>query len=194
MDRDLKLNSIDRYVKSSPRFVLEEHGHCEVPAGCGGAVLRWRDPRNEIPVHLELSLVGAGIEAALVDGLQVRTTRLLLAPGRHEVTVDLVANDGATAQLLFIARVEEPPDAMPLLISWEGQGWQWAPLAEAGHEEAGHEEAGAWRPLVPGELPAGEKPAYSVQKLLEAGAEPLTTPGRVSRLRLRATFDVPAGG
>jgi hypothetical protein len=32
MDRDLKLNSIDRYVKSSPRFVLEEHGHCEVPA------------------------------------------------------------------------------------------------------------------------------------------------------------------
>jgi hypothetical protein len=31
-DRDLKLNSLSRYSKESPLLILEEHGHCEVPA------------------------------------------------------------------------------------------------------------------------------------------------------------------
>jgi sulfatase modifying factor 1 len=35
--------------------VLEAHSHCEVPAGCGGVVLQWRNPsaglRNETPNH-----------------------------------------------------------------------------------------------------------------------------------------------
>lgn len=49
MSRDLELNSIDRYVKSSPRFVLEEHSHCEVPAGCGGGVWEWTADRHMAP-------------------------------------------------------------------------------------------------------------------------------------------------
>ena len=51
-DRELKLNSISRSSKQSPRLVLEEHGHCEVPAGCGGVVLRWRGHDDPIPVKL----------------------------------------------------------------------------------------------------------------------------------------------
>jgi hypothetical protein len=38
--KDLRLNSLSRYTKRSPEYVLEEHSHCEVPAGCGGVVLR----------------------------------------------------------------------------------------------------------------------------------------------------------
>lgn len=52
-DRELKLNSISRFSKQSPRLVLEEHGHCEVPAGCGGVVLRWRGADD--PIALKLS-------------------------------------------------------------------------------------------------------------------------------------------
>lgn len=43
------LNSIDRFRKRPQRFVLEEHGHCEIPAGCGGVVLRWRNPQAAVP-------------------------------------------------------------------------------------------------------------------------------------------------
>ena len=42
MADEQRLNSVDRFRKKSERLVLEEHGHCEVPAGCGGVVLRWR--------------------------------------------------------------------------------------------------------------------------------------------------------
>ncbi len=50
-DKGLNLNNLDRYTKLSPRFVLEEYSHCEVPAGCGGIVLRWRNPEVGIPIE-----------------------------------------------------------------------------------------------------------------------------------------------
>ena len=42
-DRQLRINTLSRYRGRPPRLVLEEHNHCEVPAGCGGVVLRWRN-------------------------------------------------------------------------------------------------------------------------------------------------------
>jgi len=51
-DRELKLNSLSRYQKNSPQFILEAHGHCEVPAGCGGVVLRWWNPSQGVPVQM----------------------------------------------------------------------------------------------------------------------------------------------
>ena len=32
----LRLNTLNRFRKHSPRLLLEEYSHCEVPAGCGG--------------------------------------------------------------------------------------------------------------------------------------------------------------
>jgi hypothetical protein len=54
-EQELKLNGISRYSKRSPRLVLEEYGHCEVPAGCGGVVLRWRKPNQPVPALLSES-------------------------------------------------------------------------------------------------------------------------------------------
>jgi hypothetical protein len=51
MNADLSLNSIDRYRKRSNRLILEEHRSCELPAGCGGVVLRWG--RVGIPLKFE---------------------------------------------------------------------------------------------------------------------------------------------
>jgi len=77
--RDLKLNSI-RYVKESSRLVLEEHGHCEVPAGCGGVVLRWRQ-RAQVPIEIWIYTL-ASLSAHL-DGSPLRSGRPLVGPGDH---------------------------------------------------------------------------------------------------------------
>ena len=58
MSDDLRLNSIDRYRKRSDRLILEEHSSCEVPAGCGGVVLRWGRPDGGIPVSMRVSQLG----------------------------------------------------------------------------------------------------------------------------------------
>lgn len=87
MAREPELNSLDRYVKSSPRFVLEEHGHCEVPAGCGGAVLRWRNRFTSIAVELSIAVVGAEDWDVLIDGEPPRSARPLLSPGRHVLMI-----------------------------------------------------------------------------------------------------------
>lgn len=183
VDRDLKLNSIDRYTKSSPRFLLEEHSHCEVPAGCGGAVLRWRDPRHEVPVLMKIAVLGGKSQGVLVDGTPPRTSRDLYPPGRHEVMIDLAAADDATAQLLFLARAGDAEEAPLLAVTGAGT-WQWTDLDDS---------AAAWLDLVPGTLDADQEQQWAVRRLREGGAEPLTTPTRVARLRVRAAFDLPAG-
>lgn len=52
--RDLVVNDLSRYEKSSARLVLEDYSSCEVPAGCGGGILRWIDPREALPLTLHL--------------------------------------------------------------------------------------------------------------------------------------------
>jgi hypothetical protein len=46
MSGEQRLNSLDRFRKQPGRLVLEEHSHCQVPAGCGGGVLRRRNPQE----------------------------------------------------------------------------------------------------------------------------------------------------
>jgi hypothetical protein len=82
-DRDLKLNSI-RYVKESPGLVLEEHGHCEVPAGCGGVILRWRE-RSRIPIQIWLH-TGAS-KTVYLDGKVLDSGRPLVGPGEHVLAI-----------------------------------------------------------------------------------------------------------
>jgi hypothetical protein len=183
VDRDLKLNSIDRYAKSSPRFLLEEHSHCEVPAGCGGAVLRWRDPQHEVPVLMKIAVAGGQSQRVLIDGAAPRTSRDLYEPGEHEVTIDIDAADDATAQFLFLARAGDAEKG-PLLLATGTGTWQWTDRDDG---------AASWRDAVSGLLDPGQEQEWSCRRLLEAGAGPLTTPARVARLRVRAAFDLPAG-
>ena len=197
MDRDLRLNSIDRYVKSSPRFVLEEHNGCEVPAGCGGVVLRWRDAKTEVPVRMSVATIGATEVDVRIDGERVTSSRPLLTPGPHELTIDLVAANNATAQFLFYARLapdtsfHTPEDAVPLLITSVGPPWEWTELLDPAPGAPVPQHA-AWQPLVAGELPADEKHReYQVRRLARDGAAPLTTPAWVPHLRVRAHFELP---
>ncbi len=100
-----ELNSVERFRKQPGRLVLEEHGHCEVPAGCGGVVLRWRNPLAGLPVTLYLY---APVKAACwIDGEVPPTTRIDLVQGRHVVAIAL-ENVDLAAGLLMFAAVHEP--------------------------------------------------------------------------------------
>jgi hypothetical protein len=90
-ERELRLNSLARYPKSSPLFVLEEHGHCEVPAGCGGVVLRWRNPRAGVPVHMWLYHEGDG--ALFLDGASLPSARPVVSFGEHVLAFELAVAD-----------------------------------------------------------------------------------------------------
>jgi hypothetical protein len=75
------LNSLGRFRKQPGRLVLEEHSHCEVPAGCGGVVLRWRNPFALVPLTVH---VYAPVKVVCVfDGAPADVGRVDLAPGRH---------------------------------------------------------------------------------------------------------------
>lgn len=117
MSEGQRLNSLDRFRKQSGKLVLEEHAHCEVPAGCGGVVLRWRNPRAAVPFTLHLySPVRA---ACFIDGAQLRSGRLDLAPGRHVAAFVIEEVDVATfvlgdvdesIGLLLFAAVHDPKE------------------------------------------------------------------------------------
>ena len=88
MSNDLNLNSIDRFEKQSERLILEEHGHCEVPAGCGGVVLRWFNPNSGIPVVFHS---GFAEELTLfIDGEQLTSGRATIAFGEHVLAMHAV--------------------------------------------------------------------------------------------------------
>lgn len=101
MARKQKTNSLDRFRKHSPRLVLEEHDHCEIPAGCGGVVLRWRNPQAAQPYQLH-AYVAAREWTARLDGEPVTYTRLDLAPGWHALTFVLDDADLSAALLACV--------------------------------------------------------------------------------------------
>ncbi len=84
--RDLELNTFDRYVKQSDRLVLEAYSSCEVPLGCGGAILRWIDPRQSIPLVIYRDFGDRGGKV-FIDGALHERPRLDLAPGSHVIAL-----------------------------------------------------------------------------------------------------------
>jgi hypothetical protein len=105
MADEQRLNSVERFRKQPGRLVLEEHSHCEVPAGCGGVVLRWRNPTSPIPVTVTLY---TPVKAACsIDGAPLQTALVYLPPGPHVLAV-AVENADLSAGLLMFAATHDP--------------------------------------------------------------------------------------
>jgi hypothetical protein len=98
---DKKLNSLDRFRKQSPRLVLEEHSHCEVPAGCGGVVLRWRNPLAVLPILV--NYYAPGKATLFIDGREVTQIGNDVPPGSHVVGIELHEADLSTGLFMFAA-------------------------------------------------------------------------------------------
>jgi len=86
-EEDLRINTLHRFEKRSPRLMLQEYSHCEVPAGCGGVVLRWLDPRAGIPIVLRVDCVGRA--ETWLDGDKEPFGHVMLGAGRHVIAVHL---------------------------------------------------------------------------------------------------------
>jgi|MudIll2142460700_1097286.scaffolds.fasta_scaffold36804_3 hypothetical protein len=105
MSDDLRLNSLERFSKQSPRLVLEVYSHCEVPAGCGGVVLRWRNQQLTLPLLFYTAIDGR--TAVYVDGGPCDSARARLSFEEHLLALHLKGLTGTAPAFLFAARIDK---------------------------------------------------------------------------------------
>lgn len=83
-DEDLRINTLHRFAKHSPRLALYEYSHCEIPAGCGGVVLRWIDPAQGWPARVSVQLPN-GSSTVWLDGIELDSSLVMLGAGLRTV-------------------------------------------------------------------------------------------------------------
>lgn len=105
MADELQINSLDRFRKQPGRLVLEQHGGCEVPAGCGGVILRWRNPLAKVP--LIFNFYTPARAKCYIDADEVETHRVDLAPGMHVLGMTMQDAD-LSRELLMVAAIATP--------------------------------------------------------------------------------------
>ncbi len=198
-ERDLKLNSLDRYRKQSPRLILEEHSHCEVPAGCGGVVLRWNNPDRALPVRFRW-LKPKGSEL-WIDGAVPDSSCPLLARGNHVLAMKIKATRG---QALFILTAAYDESDFGRQVSRKlGLTWNMASQADGTWRASAAAPAGdlwkddpfddsMWRPLV--ELPWVPDPKqgdWELKQMRAKGAVGLGLPDAGGMVWVRKRFRIP---
>jgi hypothetical protein len=187
MTDEPRLNSLDRFRKKSDRLVLEEHGHCEVPAGCGGVILRWRNPHALQSAVLWLyAPVPADL---LLDGEPPGRGRVDLTVGRHVLALAL-ENVNLSAGLLLFAAVREGSDfgvqdeggarERPIrVLSADDGTWKYAlDKPDDGWATAAFDDA-AWPALVKHPTPTlgqQDRGRYACEHCAELGAVCLGLP------------------
>lgn len=183
---DLRINRAHRYRKHSPRLVLEEHSHCEVPAGCGGVVLRWRDPQAGLP--LIVSIVTPGAAEIWVDGEAQRGNWLVIQPGvRHLALRVHELEEGPHPLMLSVAHYDErnEQESAPLTLSRLDPTWRATSTAPPeGWTEPDFDDTG-WEPVTSGESLTGAHPDWWFRRLRERGAIALRVTGPETWLRTR---------
>jgi hypothetical protein len=204
-DRELKLNSISRSSKQSPRLVLEEHGHCEVPAGCGGVVLRWRGHNDPIPV--KLFIFARGEYAVFLDGDALSSARPLVAPGEHVLAFRLERPPAGKIVLMFAAVADEknvgfraspPVDPIAPILSLPDGSWRCSTQEPPDDAWArpGYDDA-AWSPMTREREPVVEQrsmDAYWIRRLQDLGAQPIGIQDRAHAVWVRKEFALVSRG
>jgi hypothetical protein len=111
---DQQLNSLDRFRKQSTRLLLEEHSSCEVPAGCGGLLMRWRDPQAARPLTIRI-YTASEVATTWLDGQPLQRGYLDVRPGKHILAVHLENADRHRGLLMAALRgfPEEPTHQAP---------------------------------------------------------------------------------
>jgi hypothetical protein len=198
---DLRLNSLDRFTKRSPRLLLEEHAHCEVPAGCGGVVLRWVNPAAALPILIDFYHPGPARLA--IDGVTVTTSHLLLAPGPHVLALEFPQRpaDGSVLFALVgrfgLAR-EGWRDETVIVRSTAGRAWLCTTTPPPGWDTAVDPPPGDWSRLPERravEPERGSTGSFAFYRAVERGhAVPIGVPRRLPAgpIHVRTVFVVPS--
>lgn len=195
-------DELRRFTKTSHSLILEEYDHCEVPAGCGGVVLRWVNPDS--PMRIGVRVYGKGsAQGFYLDGERVGTSQADLAPGRHVLVLALNYREPSPpgeASMAVIStrysRVKRHGDVLPELTlpsrangSWLGSTQQPDAHALTAHEP----DPEVWRPLTPATLtePEEDYMRWSWDACVESGAEAFAVPEGLKSFWLRVLVDVP---
>jgi hypothetical protein len=217
-DDNLELNKLDRFTKKSSRFMLEAYSHCEVPAGCGGVVLRWSNPAEAIPVHLHLYLAlkdytfylnGTPTKTGLATVGWDEQLITIFVPLASEFTADELQQLLTPGFLMFALTFTEGNLLLPydgdykkkqtLLVSAADGSWKYSFTPPEGDDwlQADFDDSG-WLPLVAKEIPQPDRETdyfghYRHEELTKYGATSLGVgdplpQSKVSGLWLRKRF------
>jgi hypothetical protein len=178
-DEALRLNTLHRFRKHSPRLLLQEYSHCEVPAGCGGVVLRWLDRQAGLPAVVRVAALGK--VRCWFNGEEVRSSRIELQAGRHALAVEISDLPRAGTPMLAQIQVNLPRDDATLVqtlgdstwyvIDFEPAGSWTKPLYDPPH--SGWSRA-LHHPDYEAEVPENERWRWSS---LVRNATPIVLPG-----------------
>jgi hypothetical protein len=175
VDKFLKLNTLKRFSKTPHGLLREEHGHCEVPAGCGGMVLRWLNPDRELPMLFRFYTPGEG--QVFLDGKALTSSCALVAYGRHAICLQfkrLLLRQGG---FLFSARLDlkAPQKTREEILVLSSPDGRWmgrrTPPPDDGWLHPGYQDTD-WEPLEEIEIPGGDD-AWRQRGLRGEGARPL---------------------
>ncbi|MEM9188023.1 MAG: hypothetical protein AAGF12_02510 [Myxococcota bacterium] len=194
---DLKLN---RLRKQGHGLILEEYSNCEVPAGCGGVVLRWVRPGG--PCQVDVRHLAPTKAKLWIDGVEPERERVVLESGPHVICLEYRASKGSVLLATLKIRhrqvqrmqLHSAPDGA-WRSSWSGASEEW--------REPGFDDS-EWEPMVEAELPKPEDRTeeFRVDFFSREGAKAIApaskAPGlialRPSLLRVRRRFEVTVEG
>lgn len=189
-DEDLQLNTLHRFAKHSDKLILEEHGHCEVPAGCGGVILTWRNP--EIAQPLLLHVASPGRCRVAVDGERMHSGRLELAFGIRTLVFHIAEIGDGPRAFAAVTRVDlrrgyEPGPIVPGSPTRVDGSWQATTT-----DPAEHGQDTDWQPLTTSgeaiEIP--DSHSWTYNRVTELGASVIALPADVDEVWLRRSFEV----
>jgi hypothetical protein len=200
-DRDLKLNSLD---KPASKLVLEAHSSCEVPAGCGGVILRWRR-RSDLP--FEMWIYSTPPVEVFLDGVPVRAGRPLIPPGDHVVAFRLGDGERPTRPVMLFAafydekqfthvRMTPTSDQSHRLVSAADGHWKYdtGKARDDNWMMPGFDDAD-WRPMIERRMPDEKKDTmggYRLQRVVALGAKPIGPENGAGEIRIRRAFTIDA--
>lgn len=189
-EEDFRINSLNRLQKFSSRLVLEQHSSCEVPAGCGGVVLQWRDPQAGQQATLRVGCLGQA--QAWLDGVQLRSQWFEVAPGLHTLALRLFALESDISPLLVEAArysSNAPGNRGEPLLTATGSkegSWRYTNDPPRGDFTQPDFDDSSWprlRRLSNFDPEVYEDLRFHFERLLGGGAEPLSVPGREAWIR-----------
>ena len=183
---DLDVNGLHRFSKHSPRLLLEEHSFCEVPAGCGGVVLRWRSRADGR--RLQVHQYSAGKCTTYLDGQEMGSSFAELGFGTHVFAFDVRELPVGDLALVFAAvDVEEMGEASaqgdpirrPFTVITQGGGtWKFTRMepVDSAWMLPGFGDV-PWDSLVEAPVPDddGSPGLWSLEQALTRGGRPLAT-------------------
>jgi hypothetical protein len=191
-DPELKLNALARYSKRSPHLVLEEYSHCEVPAGCGGVVLRWRNPDEPIPMVVRSFADNGRWEYQGLDGTDTLfDAKLLITYGTHAFTLIVRDIDPKFAVALLVGKLDEQyarilrPQGDTTILSVPDGTWRYTlepPQGDAWQQPDFDDQA--WLPLVRKRIIARSKYRREwTKELTDQGAQGLGVDTKAALVR-----------